>query len=194
MGEIGEADYGALVEELMGFLDGDTGPVTARLEEEMAAASDALEFELAARLRALLQPTPPRLVAALAPRLRALAGTLADGTTTWMTGPETVRSHIVPRSTEAAAGAGKPAPRVVVALPVCVTDAPEAARERASRLFAIYGGLPSYRAMPDRQKADRPAHLALVGDQDRVPERHAPAHAARATGLAWERGAAGPPA
>jgi F420-dependent oxidoreductase-like protein len=126
-------------------------------------------------------PAPSVLVAALAPRMLALAGTLADGTTTWMTGPETVRSHIVPRITEAAAGAGKPAPRVVVALPVCVTDAPEAARGRASRLFAIYGGLPSYRAMLDREKADGPADVAIVGDEDEVRERIAAVEAAGAT-------------
>ncbi|MGH9296294.1 MAG: UvrB/UvrC motif-containing protein, partial [Acidimicrobiales bacterium] len=49
--EVAPEAYQVLVEELMGFLDGDTGPVTARLEAEMTAASDALEFELAARLR-----------------------------------------------------------------------------------------------------------------------------------------------
>jgi excinuclease ABC subunit C len=48
---ISEADYRKLVEELMGFLEGDTKAVIERLEAEMAAASDALEFELAARLR-----------------------------------------------------------------------------------------------------------------------------------------------
>ena len=35
----------------MGFLSGDTEPVLARLEAEMLAASDALQFERAARLR-----------------------------------------------------------------------------------------------------------------------------------------------
>ncbi len=51
VGEVSPEDYRVLVEELMGFLDGDTRSVTARLEAEMAAASEALEFELAARLR-----------------------------------------------------------------------------------------------------------------------------------------------
>ena len=51
VGEVSPGEYRVLVEELMGFLDGDTGPVTARLEADMAAAADDLEFELAARLR-----------------------------------------------------------------------------------------------------------------------------------------------
>src|SRR3954469_34176 len=74
--------------------------------------------------------TPPQvLLAALAPRMLELAGSLTDGTVTWMTGPSTVSSHIVPLMTAAAEKAGRPAPRVVVGLPVCVTQDPDAARE-----------------------------------------------------------------
>jgi len=49
--EVTPADYGALVGELVGFLDGDTAPVVARLEAGMRAAAGELEFERAARLR-----------------------------------------------------------------------------------------------------------------------------------------------
>src|SRR5213592_1750506 len=63
----------------------------------------------------------PILVAALAPKMLALAGREADGTITWMTGLRTVAEHTVPRITEAAAAAGRPAPRVVVSLPIAVT-------------------------------------------------------------------------
>jgi len=48
---IERSDYDRLVSELVEFLDGDTGPIMARLEQDMRAASDALEFERAARLR-----------------------------------------------------------------------------------------------------------------------------------------------
>jgi len=51
VGEIGKPDYDALVADLCNFLDGDTDPVIERLESEMRAASDALEFERAARIR-----------------------------------------------------------------------------------------------------------------------------------------------
>ena len=82
--------------------------------------------------------------------------------------PATVRDHIVPVITEAAASAGRPSPRVVCILPVCVTDDPDNARERAARVFAIYGQLPSYRAMLDREGAAGPADVAIVGHEDTV--------------------------
>jgi F420-dependent oxidoreductase-like protein len=110
----------------------------------------------------------PILVAALGTKMLELAGTVADGTLTWMTGPATIESHIVPTITVAAERAGRPAPRVGVGLPVCVTDDEAAARERAASLFEIYGTLPSYRAMLDREGAGGPSDVALVGDEAAV--------------------------
>jgi F420-dependent oxidoreductase-like protein len=111
---------------------------------------------------------PPVLLAALAPRMLHLAGAVADGTVTWMTGRKTVESHIVPAITAAAESAGKAAPRVAVGLPVCVTDDPDGARDKAAKLFAIYGHLPSYRAMLDKEGAEGPADVAVVGDEATV--------------------------
>jgi 5,10-methylenetetrahydromethanopterin reductase len=110
----------------------------------------------------------PVLLAALGDQMLRLAGQQTDGTVLWMTGPATVRDHIVPTITEAAAAAGRPAPRVVCILPVCVTGDPDGARERAARVFAIYGELPSYRAMLDREGAAGPGDVAIVGDEDAV--------------------------
>jgi 5,10-methylenetetrahydromethanopterin reductase len=110
----------------------------------------------------------PVLLAALGSQMLRLAGQQADGTVLWMTGPATVRDHVVPAITEAAAAAGRPAPRVVCLLPVCVTSDPDGARERAARVFAIYGDLPSYRAMLDREGAVGPADVAVVGDEAAV--------------------------
>ena len=111
---------------------------------------------------------PQVLLAALAPVMLKLAGGVADGTITWMTGPATLESHIVPSINAAAAEAGRPTPRVVAALPVLVTDDPDGAREQAAKLFAIYGGLPSYRAMLDKEGAAGPADVAIVGDEATV--------------------------
>ena len=110
----------------------------------------------------------PVLVAALGPKMLALAGTAADGTITWMTGPATLEAHTVPTITKAAEQAGRPAPRVCVGLPVCVTDDPDGARERAGRVFAVYDSLPSYKAMLDREGATGPADVAIVGDEATV--------------------------
>ncbi len=116
----------------------------------------------------VVAPAPPVLVAALGPAMLRVAGHLAAGTVTWMTGPATVESHIVPTITAAASAAGRSAPRVVVGLPVCVTDDAAAARELVAKVFAIYGQLPSYRAMLDREGAAGPADVAIVGDESQV--------------------------
>jgi len=110
----------------------------------------------------------PVLLAALAPAMLRLAGERTDGTVLWMTGPATVRDYVAPAITKAADAAGRPAPRVVCILPVCVTDDPDQARARAARVFAIYGQLPSYRAMLDREGASGPADVAITGDEDTV--------------------------
>jgi len=113
----------------------------------------------------------PTVVAALGPQMLKAAAELADGTLTWCTGPDTLGGYTVPTITAAADAAGRPAPRVIAALPVCVTDDVEGARERASKVFAIYGQLPSYRAMLDREGAAGPADIAIVGSADEVAGR-----------------------
>lgn len=110
----------------------------------------------------------PVMLAAMGPQMLKLAGQRTAGTILWMTGPATVRDYIAPTINAAAQAAGLPAPRVVCILPVCVTDDPDHARARAARVFEIYGQLPSYRAMLDREGAAGPADVAIVGDEDAV--------------------------
>jgi 5,10-methylenetetrahydromethanopterin reductase len=115
--------------------------------------------------------TPPAVaVAALGPQMLRLAGSMTDGTVTWCVGPNTLRDLTVPTLCDAAEAAGRPAPRVIAAFPVCVTSDAAAARERASTVFAIYGQLPSYRAMMDREGVEGPADLAIVGGAAEVQD------------------------
>jgi F420-dependent oxidoreductase-like protein len=111
---------------------------------------------------------PPVLVAALGSSMLNLAGRVADGTITWMTGTQTIDSHIVPTITAAAEGAGRPAPRVVVSLPIAVTKDVATTKERVNKEFAIYPNLPSYKAMLDKEGAESAADIAFVGDEDSV--------------------------
>jgi alkanesulfonate monooxygenase SsuD/methylene tetrahydromethanopterin reductase-like flavin-dependent oxidoreductase (luciferase family) len=111
---------------------------------------------------------PPVLVAALGPAMLDLAGTVADGTITWMTGTNTIASHIAPLITAAARSADRPAPRVVVSLPVVVTTDVDAARTRINEVFSIYPNLPSYKAMLDKEGAEAPADIGFVGDEEAV--------------------------
>jgi F420-dependent oxidoreductase-like protein len=113
---------------------------------------------------------PPVLVAALGDAMLKLAGTVADGTITWMTGSGTVESHIVPRIRAAADAAGRPEPRVVVSLPIAITAEADRARvaEQINAELAIYPTLPSYKAMLDKEGAQGPADVAFIGDEESV--------------------------
>ena len=113
------------------------------------------------------QPVPT-VVAALGPLMLRVTGELADGTNTWMVGPKTMEQHIVARLSAAAAAAGRPAPRVVGGVPIVLTNKPDAARETIAGALTMYGQLPSYRAMLDREGVDGPADIALAGDENAV--------------------------
>ncbi len=107
----------------------------------------------------------PLIVAALGPAMLKLAGHMSDGTTTWMTGPKTIDEHIRPAISAAAEEAGRPAPRIVCGLPIALASDADAAREKVAKDLQIYGMLPSYRAMLDREGVEGPGDLAIVGDE-----------------------------
>jgi F420-dependent oxidoreductase-like protein len=111
---------------------------------------------------------PSVIISALAPMMLKIAGSMTDGTTTWMTGVKTIETHVVPGINAAAQEAGRPTPRVIVGLPVCVTDDAAAARELAAKFFVIYGHLPNYKRMLDKEGAAGPADVAVVGTEAEV--------------------------
>ncbi len=118
-------------------------------------------------------PRPEVYIAALGPQMLRLAGRRTSGTCTWMTGPVTLADHIGPTLRQAAADAGRTerAVRVVAALPVSVTDDVDAMRGQAAEQFAIYGTLPSYRAMLDREGFAGPEDAAIIGDEQTVSQQ-----------------------
>lgn len=134
---------------------------------------EAVEF-VGKRLKASSQISvaeasqPSVVLAALGERMLRMAGELTDGTALWMVGPRTVESHIRPVISKAAADAGRPAPRIFVGLPICITNDVAAARERAARTLANYNQLPSYKAMLDREGVDGPADVLLAGSEAEV--------------------------
>jgi F420-dependent oxidoreductase-like protein len=111
---------------------------------------------------------PPVLVAALGTAMLRAAGELADGAVTWMAGPRTLGDHIVPRVIAAAEAAGRPAPRVVAGLVVCVTADEAAVRARVGDQFGLAGQVPEYRAVLDREGAAGPQDVVLAGDENAV--------------------------
>lgn len=118
-------------------------------------------------------PAPQVYLAALGPQMLRLAGRRTAGTLTWMTGPKTLADHIVPTLRQAAADAGRSESdvRVAASLPISVTDDAAGARARAAEQYGIYGTLPSYRAMLDREGYPGPEDAAIIGDEQTVSER-----------------------
>lgn len=107
----------------------------------------------------------PVLIAALEPKMLAIAGRLADGTSTWMTGPRTLETHTIPGIRNAAEMAGKPAPRIVAGFPIILTEDVDATRVRLAKKMELYGHIPSYRGMLEREGAEHPSDLAMLGDE-----------------------------
>ena len=95
----------------------------------------------------------------------------AEGPTPWRPGPRTLSSHTTPPLAAAREELGKGPARVTAALPVAVTADVAGAKERAAKAFSIDGMLPSYRAMLDREGAEGPADVAIIGSADEVSER-----------------------
>jgi 5,10-methylenetetrahydromethanopterin reductase len=127
---------------------------------------------LTARTALMMESSPPSMVvAALGPRMLELAGTLADGTVTWMTGPATLGAQVAPIIREAANRAGRPEPRVIAGLPVSVTDDPAAARDRIRPRIEGAAQMPSYRRQLTVEGLDDVADLAIVGNADEVAAR-----------------------
>jgi 5,10-methylenetetrahydromethanopterin reductase len=126
---------------------------------------------------------PPVLIAALGPKMLHLAGSMADGTSTWCTGVRTLADYTIPTLRQAAADAGRPEPRVVASFPICVTDDVAAARARAAKVFAVYTNLPSYRAMMDREGVADASGLAVVGSDSDVRDQLAEVAAAGVSDL-----------
>jgi 5,10-methylenetetrahydromethanopterin reductase len=115
----------------------------------------------------------PVLVAALGPVMLALAGERADGTVLWMADERAVAEHVVPRITRAAEAAGRPAPRVVAGIPVCLcrpADVP-AARERANRILGEAEISPNYQRLLEHGDARDVGDLCAAGDEAAIAAR-----------------------
>ena len=126
---------------------------------------------------------PPILVAALGPRMLDLAGRESAGTALWMVGPDTLSDHIAPRINKAANKVGRPAPRILAGVPICVTEDRKRARAHAAEKLAVYGTLPAYQAMLEREGVTGPEDIVAIGTEQEVRERLASYERAGATDL-----------
>ncbi|RAY17073.1 LLM class F420-dependent oxidoreductase [Actinomadura craniellae] len=115
----------------------------------------------------------PVLLAALGPVMLRIAGERADGTVLWMADERAVAEHVVPRITKAAEEAGRPAPRVVAGIPVCLCRPEEvdAARARANRILGEAEVSPNYQRLLDYGDARDVGDLCAAGDEKAILAR-----------------------
>jgi F420-dependent oxidoreductase-like protein len=111
----------------------------------------------------------PVLVGALSPLMVQAAGELADGVVTWLAGPRSLGEHIVPRLL--AAAAGRPAPRVVAALPVAACADAGQGRNAADEIFTRYAGMDNYRRLLEREGVPSPGAVALTGPDAEIEKQ-----------------------
>ena len=117
-------------------------------------------------------PTPV-LLAALGPRMLELCGRRTDGTILWMADERAIADHVVPNLTAAAEAAGRPAPRIVAGVPVCLCrdDEVDAAVERTNRILAEAETSPNYQALLDQGDARQVGDLLAAGSEAAVEKR-----------------------
>jgi F420-dependent oxidoreductase-like protein len=113
------------------------------------------------------------LLAALGPVMLRIAGEHASGTILWLADERAIAEHVVPRITKAAAGAGRPAPRVIAGVPValCAKDDVDDARARANRVLGHAEFCPNYQQLLDRGDATDVGDILAAGDESAVVGR-----------------------
>ncbi|MGF7234875.1 MAG: TIGR03564 family F420-dependent LLM class oxidoreductase, partial [Frankia sp.] len=115
----------------------------------------------------------PVLIAALGPVMLAIAGERADGTVLWMADERAVADHVVPRITKAAQEAGRPSPRIVAGVPVCLCRPSEVdeARARANRILGEAEISPNYQRLLEYGDAKDVGDLCAAGDEAAIAAR-----------------------
>ena len=118
-------------------------------------------------------PPTPVLIAALGPLMLEIAGGRAGGTILWMADERAIGSHVVPHLTGAAQASGRPAPRIVAGIPMCVCDNSDVdvAIVRTNRILAEAEVSPNYQRLLDLGDADNVGDILAVGSESAVEKR-----------------------
>lgn len=119
-----------------------------------------------------ITPTPV-LIAALGPVMLRLAGERTDGTILWLADEKAIETHIAPRINEAASSAGRPEPRIVAGVPVCLCadDEVDAAVDRANKLLSEAEVSPNYQKLLDIGDATSVGDIMAAGSETAIRKR-----------------------
>jgi F420-dependent oxidoreductase-like protein len=117
--------------------------------------------------------TTPVLLAALGPAMLKLAGERTDGTILWMADERAIASHVVPTITRAAADSGRPAPRVIAGVPICLCaeDEIDVAVARANRVLSESEISPNYQRLLEHGDARQVGDILAAGRESSIEKR-----------------------
>jgi len=113
-------------------------------------------------------PDTPILLAALGPRMLGLAGRRVAGTSVGQCGPRTITNYVAPAINAAAGAAGRPNPRIMALVRICVTDDHAGAYALATEIAAFYEAVPSYAAVLAKEGLRAAAELHLIGSWEQI--------------------------
>jgi F420-dependent oxidoreductase-like protein len=141
------------------------GPGRVEVENEQFRVHYPLDITDIARM--------PVMLAALGPLMLRLAGERTDGTILWMADERAIATHIVPRITRAAEAAGRPAPRIVAGVPICLCreQEVEVAVARANRVLAEAEMSPNYQSLLERGDANQVGDILAAGSESQIEKR-----------------------
>jgi F420-dependent oxidoreductase-like protein len=141
------------------------GPTTVEVDNDFFRIKQPLDVTDIA--------TTPVLLAALGPQMLKLCGERTDGTILWMADERAIATHVVPTMNGAAEAAGRPAPRVVAGIPVCLCgdDEVETAVARTNRVLAEAETSPNYQHLLDRGDAQQVGDLLAAGSESTIEKR-----------------------
>jgi F420-dependent oxidoreductase-like protein len=113
------------------------------------------------------------LIAALGPVMLKLAGERTDGTILWLADEQAIETHVAPKINAAAEAAGRPRPRIVAGIPVCLCadSEVEAAVARTNRVLSEAEISPNYQKLLDHGNAQEVGDILAAGSETAIEKR-----------------------
>lgn len=141
------------------------GPGMVDVENEMFRVHNPMDITD-------ITPTPV-LIAALGPVMLRLAGERTDGTILWMADEKAIGEHIAPAINSAAEAAGRPTPRIVAGIPVCLCgeDEVDVAVARTNRVLSEAEVSPNYQKLLERGDARTVGDILAAGTEAMIAKR-----------------------
>ena len=119
-----------------------------------------------------ISPTPV-MIAALGPVMLRIAGERTDGTILWLADERAIETHVAPVINAAASAVGRPLPRIVAGVPVCLCgdDEVDVATARADRVLSESEISPNYQRLLDHGDARTVGDIMAAGGESAILRR-----------------------